>query len=513
MNDYDIKKMYEEMEIHLIRSMKRNYKLHLNEEDETGHSFPQWQAMKLKELKRYQRQNKAIVDYDTKGYRKTVAEYLKKELREGSFNAFKQYRQAMGSEYKANKRLNSSFFRVNDKKLNTLVKVVNNDLKTANKAVLRMSNDQYRQVIHKSAMYVATGTMTPAQAIDMANKDFLKRGLNVIEYKDGRRVNVASYSQMAIRTAGQRATLMGEGAFRKEFKQHLVRVTTHGTSCPLCQKWQGKILIDDVYGGGSKKDGNYPLLSDAMKQGFLHPNCKHGLTTYFGGDDDISDINESYANGKDGSESDRQYQDDLNYINLKIKEYNRLENGSLSADNVDYYHDRKTQWQKIKPVDYVDIKDTAMVYRKIRGYERNIVNLDKESTYAITQMGRVMNFTGKSYEVDIPAWLNLENAIVTHNHPMKETHYSLSAKDILFFLNRNLKELRGIDEKYIYYVRKTNKVKYTIEDIKQDIKDFRLEALELSDKGLLDIDEDEYDFINKKLSKKYGFSYSRRKRR
>lgn len=360
MLDYDIRQMYEDMEIRLIQSMKRNLQLHLDEEDETGFKYPQWQAMKLKELKKYQRQNKDIVGHDTKGFSTSISKYLKRELREGSYNAIKQSREAMGDKYKANKRLSNSFFKINDKKVNTLINSVNNDLKTANRAVLRMTNDQYRKVIFQSQLYVANGVMTPAQAIDAANKDFLRRGLNVIEYKDGKRVNIASYSQMAIRTAGQRATLIGEGAARKKLKQHLIQISAHGTSCELCIPWQGKVLIDDVYSGGSSKDGKYTLLSEAMDQGLFHPNCRHGISTYFGGKDDISDINASFANGKDGHESDAAYQDDMNYINRKIREYQRLEVGSLDETNVKTYRKKRKQWEK-KKVELEQPKDNKKV--------------------------------------------------------------------------------------------------------------------------------------------------------
>ena len=513
MLDYEIRQMYEDMEIRLIKSMKRNLQRHLDEEDETGFKYPQWQTMKLKELKRYQRQNKDIVGHDTKGFSTQVSKYLKKELKEGSYNALKEYKEAMGDKYKANRTLSNSFFRINDKKVNTLIKSVNNDLKTANRAVLRMSNDQYRKVIFQSQLYVANGVMTPKQAIDAANKDFLRRGLNVIEYKDGKRVNIASYSQMAVRTAGQRAMLMGEGAFRKKYKQHLIQISAHGTSCELCIPWQGKILIDDVYGGGSSKDGKYTLLSEAMDQGLFHPNCKHGVSTYYGGKDDISDIDASYENGKDGHESDAQYQEDMNYINRKIREYSRLEAGSLDETNIATYKKKKQQWESIKPIDYIKMSNAKLLNEKLRGYEKSIVGLDSESSYVITKSGRVLNFNGNSYRVDIPEWLNLEDAIVTHNHPINETHYSLSEKDVLFFLNRDLKELRGIDEVYTYYVRKNRNIKFDINDIKDDIRKFRMEAYKLSDLGKLDIDRDEYDYINRKLSKKYGFTYSRRKRK
>ena len=404
MLDYDIKSMYEDMELLLIKSMKRNLKRHLKEEEELGFEFPQWQALKLKELKRYQRQNKDIVNSEVKGFSSEISQHLKSEFKEGSKNALKQYKAKMGSSYKANKQLNNSFFKINDKRVSSLIKTVNNDLSEGNKAVLRMTNDQYRQVIHKSAMYVANGVYTPTQAIDMANKDFLRRGLNVIEYKDGRRVNIASYSEMAVRTAGLRATLMGEGEFRKEYKQPLVRVTTHGTACPLCQDWQGKILIDDVYGGGSKEDGNYLLLSQAMGEGFLHPNCRHGLTSYF---PEIEDISESYKDGKDGSESDAQYQADLNYINLKIKEYTRLEAGSLDKGNIKEYRNKRKEWQSKKDQLKESIDFKGFVEAK---------TISEAITYAEEKLGTMINMY-KGLDLKVANELNKTMTYYQNNYP------------------------------------------------------------------------------------------------
>ena len=368
MNDYNIKKLYEDMEIELIASMKRNYKRHLKEEDKTGFKYSQWQAEKLKELKRYQRENKNIISGYTKGLPKEISKHLNNELKEGSIKAINQYNKVMGKSLKPNKIMNHSFFRTNGRKVNALIKVVNNDLKTANTAVLRMANDQYRQVIHKSAFFVANGVFTEKQAanmatkeltelqktklaIDEANKDFLNRGFNCIEYKDGRRVNIASYSQMAVRTASLRAQLMGEGDFRKSIGRVLVQSTSHGGACPICQKWENKIFIDDVYSGGTKKDGKYMLLSEAMKQGFLHPSCRHGLTTYYPELEDIEDY------------TDEEYEEDinwinnrineltngeLNYINRNIKRFDRLEKGSISPINIQRFANRKNEWANKK---------------------------------------------------------------------------------------------------------------------------------------------------------------------
>lgn len=138
-------------------------------------------------------------------------------------------------------------------------------------ATLRMANDQFRQVIYKSQVYANTGAGTVQQAIDMATKDFLARGFNCIEYKDGRRVNIADYCDMAIRTAYTRAGLAGEGEMRKELGNPIVYVSKHSGTCDKCSKWAGRVYIDDVWSGGTAKDGKYPLLSTAIARGIIPP--------------------------------------------------------------------------------------------------------------------------------------------------------------------------------------------------------------------------------------------------
>ena len=234
MNDYKIKELYEQMELEIIDSMKRNLSRHLLEEEKTGFKYTQWQAEKLKELKRYQRENKTILNSYIKGLDKEISNHLKEEFKQ-SFNKQLISYTLLGIN-KENKNLNKTFFKINDRKVNSLIKVVNNDLNKANRAVLRMVNDEYRQIIHKSAFFVANGVKTEEQttkmaieeinekkltmnAIDKVSESFLNGGINCIEYADGKRVNIASYAQMAVRTANQRAQLMGEGEFRKSINR------------------------------------------------------------------------------------------------------------------------------------------------------------------------------------------------------------------------------------------------------------------------------------------------------
>lgn len=387
MNDYNIKELYEEMELHLISSMKRNLSRHLKEEEKVGFEFTQWQAEKLKELKRYQKENQKIIGDYTKGLDKNISKHLHKELKQGSIDAINQYNST--HDKKISKTLNKSFFQTNDRKVNALIKTVNNDLKSANTSALRMINDEYRQVIHKSAFFATNGVMTEKQAIDMATKDFLSRGINCIEYANGRRVNIASYSEMAVRTASLRAHLMGEGDFRKSIGRTLVKVTTHGGACKLCTEWQGKVLIDDVYSGG-KSDGKHTLLSEAMKKGFLHPSCRHGLTTYY---PELEGIK------YDEEETDiaEELQEKINYYTRNEKKYKRLELGSLDETNVKNYKQKKLIYEKIKD-DYIMAKISGNEY--CTDYTKEFLsNIDTKKVATLTD-AEYIDINGKRYYVN-----------------------------------------------------------------------------------------------------------------
>ena len=357
--DFDkyIAEIYRDMEIQIIQSMKRNLARHTLEEEEYGFNYPQWQAMKIKELRRYQRENGRILQGVSNKIPKDVSKHIKEELTQGSLDEMKKYREAMADGYKSAVAMKDSFFKINERKVNFLIKAVKNDLKTANTAALRMTNDVYREVIFKAGMFSANGVMTSKQAIDMATKDFLTRGINCIEYKDGRRVNIADYTSMAVRTANQRAYMIGEGEFRKRLGETLVIISQHNTSCEKCKPFERKVLIDDVYSGGKAEDGDYMLLSQAMAAGLFHPRCRHGLGTYYPELEDINgyETTDNRLNEYGNEELNRAHVENM------VQRYRRLTVGSLDPDNIAKYQERLNEWEK-----------------RLNGFENNEVNAKNE---------------------------------------------------------------------------------------------------------------------------------------
>lgn len=340
--DREIAQIYRDMELYLIKSMQRNLARHLAEEADAGIRYPQWQAEKLKELKRYQRENRQIISSRTRGLSDRVSEHMKAELRQGSKHELKRYKKALGKGYKSAKAMRKSFFKVNDRKISGMINALQNDLGAANTAVLRMMNDTYRQTIFRAGMYASNGVMTETQAYDMAVKDFLERGINCIEYRDGRRVNIADYASMAVRTANQRAYMVGEGEFRKSIGETLVIISHHTTACKLCRPFERKVLIDDVYSGGKPDDGDYMLLSEAMKLGLFHPRCRHGLGTYY---PELEDINRYNNEENDVSDYGRY---NRAHIENMVQRYKRLTAGSVDPENVARYQAKLREWERKK---------------------------------------------------------------------------------------------------------------------------------------------------------------------
>ena len=377
---YNIRKIYEQMELDLIASMKRNLERHKEEELKVGFKFEQWQLAKLRDLERFRKENQEIigrysepieefisftlVDTYMKG-QDNVNEFIKEIKNKYVDNVFvrlpgdlepilppieSESMKDVVEEVIENVRMwqeaptprDEVFFRMNDDKFNALMETIEKDFSDANAAVLRRMDDVYRQTIFKAQVHYNTGTVSLEQAIDMATKDFLEKGIDAITYSDGKKVNIASYVEMALRTANHRAYLMGEGKKRQEMGLYLVVVSAHVTACELCLPWQGKILIDDVYGGGSKEVGDYPLLSEAMEANFLHPQCRHNLSTYFPGITTMPKVPDMK-----GVEENYKREQQQRHIERQIRKYKRLAEGSIDEENRKEYNAKVREWQGI----------------------------------------------------------------------------------------------------------------------------------------------------------------------
>ena len=384
--EYDIIKAYQEMEEYLIASMCRNLYKHIDKKND----YVMWQTEQLKALAKYRKDNAEL--FGNK-YRKTINKDIDEVLRMAYERGYKGEETKILKDIRDNRPVNTSttikqvgknvgkrvpenvgvsFATVNDKKLRSLIKSTTDDMDDVLTATLRNADDQYRKIIYNTQVALNSGILSLDEAVKRATKEFLDKGINCVQYKNGALVNIASYSEMALRTANKRAKLQGEGADRQEMGFTTVLVAPNGNCCPKCSKYTGKVFIDDVWSGGKKGDANYPLLSSAIAGGLYHPNCRDTHTTYIEG---ITRIPEPLT-PQEKADQEKKYklEQKQRYLERQLRKAKRLRDNAMTEDDKAFY-DKIVKGYSRK------INDLCKQYPKWLRRKPN-----RESTYGISKL-------------------------------------------------------------------------------------------------------------------------------
>lgn len=472
MKDYDIGKAFEAIENELIASMMRNMDKHRAQEDEEGIQWEQWQALQLKALEQYKKKNQTKYSGQFKGINKQIDVLLREARQKGNMQQEITILNAIKNGFKTekiSKGVAAEFFKINERKLDALIKATTQDMEKAETAVLRMADDQYRKIIFNAQVYANSGAGTYEKAVDMATKDFLSAGLNCIEYANGARHTLSDYADMAIRTASKRAYLQGEGEKRKEWGISTVIMNKRGNPCPKCLPFVGKILIDDVWSGGSQKDGKYPLMSSAIAAGLYHPRCKDSHTTYFEG---ISTLPDEKYTKNELQEIEENYKADqkVNYAKRQEEKFGRLAEYSLDAENQKRYSQKEKIWKHVRfrtggldKNEYIDTKDATKIVgfsdvteewinsatpnsKEIKDLTEYVVD---DVTYKVDGKSVLLDYSNKEKEVAelLEKQLGGEMFMVPRilNPP------GISTPDYIFRKeNFDLKELSGTSKNLVY---------------------------------------------------------------
>lgn len=370
---YDITEALQKMEEELIQSMKRNLQRHLDEEDDEGFDWAQWQAEKLNSIARYRAQNRKIIGDYTSTIPQQIDDMIRKSYETGKqqeeIRILKAIRQGYLAASAPAGEISTGFFAVNERKLNALVKATQGEMHKGISSILRYQDDIYRKTIFRSAAQFNMGGLSLGQAVDATTKDFLAQGIQNIRYKDGRCVNIASYAEMVLRTANLRANIQGEAAKRDVWGICTVKLSAHGSACPKCIPWQGKVYYDDVYSSiPVPKDGKYPLLSTAIEGGALHPNCKNGVHTWFEG---INELPREMTQ-EEIDEANRRYdlEQQQRYCERNVRKYKRMKLGAIDPENAAKYAAQEQAWRKRLNNLVKENKDVLRIdYRRLKVYD------------------------------------------------------------------------------------------------------------------------------------------------
>jgi hypothetical protein len=525
--EYDISRAFERIEEELIASMIRNMDRHRAEESAYGYEWSQWQAEQLRSLEHYRAENQSKFGRQFSSLNQRIENAIRAAHETGGMEQEEEILDAIrrgftGYSHLPDAMIQGNFFRVNQRKLDALIQATTNDMRTAETAILRMANDQYRRVVFDAQVYAASGAGTYEKAVDMATHDMLAAGLNCVQYKNGARHTLSDYADMAIRTACKRAKLQGEGQKRQEWGVSTVIMNKRGNPCPKCLPWVGKVLIDDVWSGGSRKDGPYPLMSTAIAAGLYHPRCKDGHTTYFEG---ISTPPDSKFTRKELKqiENDNRKEAQKQYAERQKDKFGRLADYSLDPENKKRYIARKNAWEEMSYMsnsfrpEFGEATELGVgaVTIPVKRVKNSRFNLFSDDTNRKSKAVRLTEKMLRKIQEDLPSGFQMPKiAVVDFNkygiNPRAIGGYQSSSG--IFYMNSkyNTKEkiLDFVNGKEGWFANTTEKAPFLHElghKYYEDCVKSLANARNISyDEAKKSIDKQIYNFIQENLPKEEG---------
>ena len=185
----------------------------------------------------------------------------------------------------------------------------------------------------------------------------------------------------------------------------------------------------------------------------FHPYCRTTTIPYF---EDEFTIGEQRAAKDEETRKTYYVPAGMSYQEWKEKYVEKINHKGLFAGRNE---EGIPMHQAPKILEKIDINDKTLIKLKLEEYEQQILKEKKENAIVITNSGEIIQCFGTLNAVypNLDLGKKIINSYITHNHPIgSNNEYSFSDMDIKLFVENKLIILRGIDEKYIYELRKDN---------------------------------------------------------
>ncbi len=205
----------------------------------------------------------------------------------------------------------------------------------------------YQQAVAAGAVDVLSGSSTRLAASQRVLDRLLADGIRGFTDARGRRWALDSYVEMAVRSTTGQAAVAGHVAQLQAVGVDLVVVSDAPRECPLCRRWEGKVLSlsgrVDVVTVPSVTDGRPVVapvagtLAEAKAAGFQHPNCRHRVTAYLPGAS-VLQVPEHDAEGYAAGQRQRA-------LERKVREWKRREALALTPEAAAGARRKVRAWQ------------------------------------------------------------------------------------------------------------------------------------------------------------------------
>ncbi|MEV4036378.1 phage minor capsid protein [Streptomyces umbrinus] len=221
---------------------------------------------------------------------------------------------------------------------------------STHRSILRAVVDGFRAIVAEVTATPLLGTGTRRQATQDAMRRFADRGIRAFADKAGRRWQLTSYTEMAVRTSVGRAATEAHMRTLSEAGIELVIVSDSPRECPLCRRWEGRVLALDGPSGERTVEVEHAIddghmipvriagtLDEARLAGLQHPNCRHSVSAYTPGLTRTEQA-ESDPAGYEAGQRQRA-------IERHIRQYKRREAAAITSEAKRAAAGKVRQWQ------------------------------------------------------------------------------------------------------------------------------------------------------------------------
>lgn len=241
-------------------------------------------------------------------------------------------------------------------------------LENVSHRITRWSQDAYQTAVGAAVSERLLTGQSIHQAQRRAWESLAAQGISGFVDTSGRGWNMASYVEMATRTASGRAWNAANQASMEEAGIEFFSISDTGDACSACVEWQGEIVTEGgptgtVQAEHGTEDGEYVevevrgTLDDARADGWQHPNCRCTLVPYIPG---VTTLVKPDPEGREEREANRER---LRECERNVRKYKNLRDAALDDDRRAYYQSKVGEWQgEIR--DHID--DTGLNRRSYR---------------------------------------------------------------------------------------------------------------------------------------------------
>jgi len=221
---------------------------------------------------------------------------------------------------------------------------------STHRSILRAVVDGFRAIVAQVTATPLLGTGTRRQATQDAMRRFSDAGIRAFVDKAGRRWQLTSYAEMAVRTSVGRAATEAHMRTLADAGIELVVVSDAPRECPLCRPWEGKVLTIGGPAGERTVEVEHAIedgrmvpvrvagsLDEARLAGLQHPNCRHSVSAYTPGLTQTEQV-ESDPAGYEAGQRQRE-------IERHIRKYKRREAAAVTPEAKRAAAGKVRQWQ------------------------------------------------------------------------------------------------------------------------------------------------------------------------